>query len=804
MNFEKKYWSRGEFRYNTGEIYNGYVGIYDGKGYVYDTEELLVKNDSYLTQINSSKHFYDRILDEEISLPWGKSDVQFAANDFLTTTTLKNIILRLQENNDFIFKNGIISNTLVPNTNNCSILSTYNDVYYVFVGKSGSEEEGNVKYTEYLEVTEDNIDEILNNYVINPYPSKVSNDKDYPLKVGDKAQFSYDRYYRVPATEAKSSIKPGYLHQYNLAMQKSTNTALDPTFYPQYDAEGNATTPLYNFNDIVHAEFIITKVEATSSGRLLHLMIFFLFSDKLVIFPYIYYQEDQESNKVTVDDHRYPEINFNEGSTDILVLNSIDPSNKNSLKFLGLKDIELHGNYMYLVDEKLNMVLRYDIAYLLNDESDIGFNLKSIRLIDNLQGDGTVNDSIYFNTPVAVAVDDDWIYIADKGNGCVKKYTSSFDYEITLRNGKFVDHNIETISVNPYSFELDGTKLAPGSLWIFSTSGTGLYVTVISDNQVVYFKQIDKIQLLADRYTWDEEFKSVKFSFTNSNYYYVSTTKRVYKIHLSKPTYPFASLSYYKQRSLTSTMVWSSIPYPWHNLPDGTTDENVNITWAYRPQKTSAEVLDNRAFTITGIDSSELISDDGTKQKQFDGDLILHIGNLYDQSKVDTYIKRNNCTFDEIPEAELAKMIKASGIFLYHEPATFISSISNPSVPCYIDEDLQDIKPDEYVNSITFNAHIYKVIYNLINIKNTLLGRFQGAYNLDNIMVYDQLILDNFFQQLKIENKDDYFIHDNEPVSIIVNRVFENVWNIQHEILKKMEAKYISTPSFNNNTFRLI
>ena len=339
---------------------------------------------------------------------------------------------------------------------------------------------------------------------------------------------------------------------------------------------------------------------------------------------------------------------------------------------------------------------------------------------------------------------------------------------------------------------------------MFSTSGTGLFVSVVSNNKTVYHRQIEKIQLLEDQYTWDEEFKSVKFSFTNSNYYYISTTKRVYKLHLSKPAYPFASLSYFKQRSLLSTMVWSQVPYPWHNLPSGEGDEDMNITWSYRPPKTSAEVLDNRGFCVCGIDSSLLTEENKDTMEQFNGDMILHIGNFYDQSKVDTYIKRKGGTFYDIPTTELAKMIKCSGIFLYVEPASFIESVSNASVPCYIKEDLQFIDPDEYVNPITFNAHIYKVIYNMINLKNILIGTFQGAYNMDNIMAFDQLIFDNYFQQLKLEHNNDFFIYQNESVSIICNRVFENLWDIQYNILEHVKAKYISTPSFTNNTFRII
>jgi hypothetical protein len=134
----------------------------------------------------------------------------------------------------------------------------------------------------------------------------------------------------------------------------------------------------------------------------------------------------------------------------------------------------------------------------------------------------------------------------------------------------------------------DGTVLPPNTLWLFSTTGTSLFVHVLDDRGVRYSHRIDKLELLKDKYMWDEEFKSVKFSFTNSNYYYISTTKRVYKLHLNKPHYPFASLSYFKQRMLLTTMVWSKIPYPWHILPCGEDESGIDITWSYRPATTSA------------------------------------------------------------------------------------------------------------------------------------------------------------------------------------------------------------------------
>jgi hypothetical protein len=79
-------------------------------------------------------------------------------------------------------------------------------------------------------------------------------------------------------------------------------------------------------------------------------------------------------------------IDFTENSKDIIVLDTVDPSNKNSLTFLELKDLRVRGNYLYMVDEKLNMVLRYDIEFIRTQQGVSAWNKKSIRLLDRLQG----------------------------------------------------------------------------------------------------------------------------------------------------------------------------------------------------------------------------------------------------------------------------------------------------------------------------------------------------------------------------------------------------------------------------------
>ena len=94
--FEKKYWSVGEFTTLSGEPYEGYVGIYNNDGFIYDTQEKLEKNTTYYTQFNTSKYFFDRILDEQLELPYNKKEIQFHANDFLYKGSIKTILQRLQ------------------------------------------------------------------------------------------------------------------------------------------------------------------------------------------------------------------------------------------------------------------------------------------------------------------------------------------------------------------------------------------------------------------------------------------------------------------------------------------------------------------------------------------------------------------------------------------------------------------------------------------------------------------------------------------------------------------------------------
>jgi hypothetical protein len=205
------------------------------------------------------------------------------------------------------------------------------------------------------------------------------------------------------------------------------------------------------------------------------------------------------------------------------------------------------------------------------------------------------------------------------------------------------------------------------------------------------------------------------------------------------------------------------------------------------------EMMDNKLFCLCGYDR---------KRRQFDGDIILHVGSLLKVSLI-----HNDKDGDgEVDENEIIRKVTPikSGIFLYNEPASYISSMGSLSFPIYTLDEMESIHHDEYINPQTFNKIIYKLAHNLITLKNQIIGRFCGAYNTDGIMVFDQLIYDDLFKNFTIEDIDGLFVHENEPISIMINRIFEKIYDIQEKLLEHLSAKYRAISAFTNNSTKII
>lgn len=1112
MIFEKKYWSSNEYRKKDNSDFNGYVGIFNKEAYDFITKEKLYSKNTYLNYINESDNNFDRVLSSKLQLPYSKSDIVFGANDFLHDESIKTIIERLQKNNDYLFRNSIISNSVLPYNTECTlftskftpehendsgilekkdfiteglntnteedpafyprtitsskyytkstlgvkktevdsnilyedtsrdkgnyelisdnakdawyeihepwnvlnqleskditsdelknlenewdekndtldvikykysnILGTYKfsslqraEISFKPVSKTGINtikvykisfiskeridkitindneftidileshdiENGyynvynivdgiDIKYTDQVHLEIDflseyeccldtNFDNRLKvnleysigslenktkNYGFIPQISReikykfywktkeASSDKIFELsnctfeylkntsewkealknnqepsliymdEVGDAPQFipedwmtPYDVYisfindpndgtvnYNYPKlrreviyninknnlNEISYINNPHYkIKKYPIESYKITDNGVELSYKSLEEiytklVENNYKTKYdkvpvifkenyletlidnklkHNFNEITASEILVKNLAVDDDGdEYANILVFLMFKTKLLIFKTKYYYKD-----ISLNYSKDTDIDLKDGNN-FLEIKTIDPGDSTTSDFINLNAIKIYKNFLYIIDSKLDMVLRYNIDYLLSFDGPNYFNLNSIKLLDVLQGMGDSNDKIYFNNPYAIDVTDDRIYIVDRNNNCIKVYTQSFDFIKVLKNGFFSSHDIQTCKVNPYPCTIDGTKIAADSLWIVSVLGNRLFISVLENDIVKFYGQIEDITLLQDKFTWVEEVRNLFFSECNTNYFYLTTNKRVYKLHVSNPLYPYASINYFKQRSIIGTMRWTAMRYPWHALPSiqGNIMDNSSkseVTWNYMPPKTSAEILDNKCFCLTGV-------------PEIHGDIIFHFGVLYDNSLIREYINDNKhnytkeMTFYDISAGILAKAIKSSAILMYIEKDSFISSVSNPEMEIYDINLLKMNMKNDYINPLTFNKMIHMLVSNLLQIKNSLVGHFRAATNLDNTIVYDNLIADDYFNNLKLNNDGDYFIHDNETVSIIINRTFENIYDLQEKIVNKMQTEFMAAPSYVNNTSRII
>ena len=648
-------------------------------------------------------------------------------------------------------------------------------------------------------------------YPINSYKFEIGEDNISRVVKGFKS--ATDIY-----TDLYTDIETGLIVDSEIENVNCIKSLYDkvPNVFKEYHiVTDNENEVLHNFNEIKASQIIARDFD--EENKSCNLIIFLLFKTKVLLFKTKYYYNtslEQTGNKNYIDfqslesDIKNDDLKLDLSKNgDWIEIANIDPDDNNSLKFLNLNAIKVYKNMLYLVDSELDMVLRYSIDYIVStyENLDSVFNKKSIRLLDIMQGNGTNKDKIYFNKPYSIDVADSGVYIVDRNNSCIKSYTHSLNYKKTFKNGFFSSHDIQAVAINPYPCVIDNVKINKDSIWIASVLGDRIFLSVLENDIVKVYRQIENIVLLQDNYTWLEEIRGLHFSKAHTNYFYLNTSKRTYKFHVSNPFYPFASLSYYKQRSLVGSMRWTAMRYPWDKVPSlygisnlGSTEGIKNeITWDYLIPTSSAEILDNKCFCLTGNNLVE-------------GDIIFHFTVLYDNSKIRNYINQNKPKFNnmmsfyDIESGILAQMIKSSSMLLYIEPDSFISSLSSNNMPIYDTKKIENLMGEDYINPITANKIFYSLVHNLLTIKNSLLGKFRAATNLDGVIVYDNLILDDYFNNLTLENNTNYFIHENEHLSIIINRVLEEIIDIQEKIINKMQTEFFAAQSYVNNTSRYI
>ena len=113
-------------RYKTldkeGSNFTGLVEVNNGIARTFYTQQLLEPKRLFSTDTALSVYTYDRLVGDDITLPYSLNELLFDANDYLTFNLIKDRFTKLHINNTYVYSRMFIPNNNLPASNNVRYL----------------------------------------------------------------------------------------------------------------------------------------------------------------------------------------------------------------------------------------------------------------------------------------------------------------------------------------------------------------------------------------------------------------------------------------------------------------------------------------------------------------------------------------------------------------------------------------------------------------------------------------------------------------------------------------------------------
>lgn len=525
-----------------------------------------------------------------------------------------------------------------------------------------------------------------------------------------------------------------------------------------------------------------------------------------------------------------------------------------SFEFKNITGCALNGGYFYVIDSGLQGVILYDVSKCIEDRGAASNTINVIDYIHGkgtvedayffdipasitAEGDKVcILDKNNLAVKVYNAALSHNVTLCH-GNfikqepACVAicPYDFKFNGEVVTAGSIFIcsafnDSLYLDIFGNDYTY-LGNVKINDISLiteyWMDPISGAQS-----SPNEPIYSKEF---------------IKKIVFSRNNSNYFYIVTDRRALKIQLSKITDVLGSISLIDKMSfIDTTFIWKSFKNKW-DMTDVTDPEQFNIRWSYDKDNlvkypniqcfaicevpdfiNSRGVPDGNYDAIFSIFNNNRVYGSGLVQRldSYREDVearrlyVTESGDItYNYTKQPLYTRVGDSVLEYVsksgvpvptgnyvtvpPQIEEIWSTTVSGqfpkvpnaILFIKEPNNTVSSLDlNSELTAFSDDELRfDESKRQYFDAVTLNATIYKLYYNVMRLKTMITKRFVSGYNLENFLMYNgtEELFENGINDYK-----DFIIGENEPVSILLNRCFINIYNVQKNILKNMQVRY--------------
>jgi len=193
-------------------------------------------------------------------------------------------------------------------------------------------------------------------------------------------------------------------------------------------------------------------------------------------------------------------------------ISEIDPE-KGSL-YSCITAFALHNNYLYVVDSDLCKVVKYDASGLTTNSV---VNNNKLMFLNSIGNKGNAQSKLEFNTPTGITIYNNFVYVLDSGNKCVKQFDTELNWVATFR-----------LSIDlKNSFPIDIGSDHNGKIYILTRNNELLiYENDFSNKTVLSLNKLKEN---------NEVFSKLVFSKQDSNVFYVVTNKNVYKKLTTSP-----------------------------------------------------------------------------------------------------------------------------------------------------------------------------------------------------------------------------------------------------------------------------
>ena len=416
---------------------------------------------------------------------------------------------------------------------------------------------------------------------------------------------------------------------------------------------------------------------------------------------------------------------------------------ENDLSFKELGGIASTKKNLYLADTGNNVVIRYEIGGYINNDSALRNKRNYIELVGGYGGETRATK---FDRPTKLAASDTQVAVYDSGNKVIKIFDEEFNYITRITA---IDLRNETMG--SFGFDPDFGSLYVVTYRDVTTADITSRIPYLYRFSGVNYRFTEKITL-NDKIGSTEVINSVTFSGTDSNYWYFSTNKTVYKKFKTRPA---EVIGKFKSERL------------------------------YLLNKTdNTELVGN---TVTTINNRWNFNNINFSQAAFKWNLGLGFGAVGGTSTVSGLLDDNISSFTLFPSNssyDRAIMLTDGRLYFFDEPThiAYQRVLKDVNYTNYGSEGFS-LNSDSFIQQSVINTELFKIVSDTLTLKNNIVGRFTGKY-VNNVLELDNYDYNVEFNKLLVQEIENMYVHANEEnLTSVLNRCFNLVYELQEKLM---------------------